>query len=234
MAKSRASSAGELNRSPSHLLHRVLELALDLYAEESGEAAITQRQYAVLCAVSADEGLSQTGLVRATGIDRSTLADVVARMMAKDLLARQRSASDARANTVHLTEQGRSALEAVRPRVQAADARLLALLGHKKRDPFVEALRRIARAAEAALATEAKGTDAEAPEVAGKRAKDAGEKPRKAKKAKSGKKKRRELESQAELMALAAGLPADPVQESERPELKPAGLDLDVDQGAGT
>ncbi|MFY8209459.1 MAG: MarR family transcriptional regulator, partial [Caulobacter sp.] len=30
--------AGLLERSPSHLLHRVLQLALDIYAEECGNA----------------------------------------------------------------------------------------------------------------------------------------------------------------------------------------------------
>src|ERR1700735_5074626 len=114
-----------LERSPSHLLHRALQLALDIYAEETGPDAVTQRQYAVLAAVAAHEGLTQTDLVRATGIDRSTLADLVARMIGKSLIARERSASDARANTVRLTDIGRAALSAIGPKVAAADARIL-------------------------------------------------------------------------------------------------------------
>src|SRR5581483_3832567 len=101
-----------LERSPSHLLHRALQLALDIYAEETGPDAITQRQYAVLSAVASHEGLTQTDLVHATGIDRSTLADLVARMIGKSLLARQRSVADARANTVRLADKGRAVLEA--------------------------------------------------------------------------------------------------------------------------
>jgi DNA-binding MarR family transcriptional regulator len=132
-----------LDRSPSHLLHRALQLALDIYAEETGPEAVTQRQYAVLSAVAAQEGLTQTDLVRATGIDRSTLADLVARMIGKGLLARQRSASDARANTVNLTADGRAALEGAEPKVAAADARILALLPARKRDAFISVLRDI-------------------------------------------------------------------------------------------
>jgi DNA-binding MarR family transcriptional regulator len=144
------SEAGKaLERSPSHLLHRALQLALDIYAEETGPEAITQRQYAVLAAVSAQEGLTQTDLVRATGIDRSTLADLVARMIGKSLLARQRSAADARANTVRLTDDGRAALAATQPRVAAADARILKLLPSRKRDAFLTVLRDIGRAGEA-------------------------------------------------------------------------------------
>ena len=142
-------------------MHRAVQLALDIYGEELGPAGVTLRQYAVLCAVSADEGLSQTGLVHATGIDRSTLADMVARMIAKELLVRERSITDARANTVRLSDAGRQALEIARPHVAAADHRLLSFLGAKKRDPFVAALRRLSRASEKALAPEL--SDAAAP-----------------------------------------------------------------------
>ncbi len=138
-----------LDRSPSHLLHRALQLALDIYAEETGPDAVTQRQYAVLAAVAAHEGLTQTDLVRSTGIDRSTLADLVARMIGKSLLARQRSTADARANTVNLTEAGRAALETAKPKVAAADARILKLLPTRKRDAFLGVLRDMGRVAEA-------------------------------------------------------------------------------------
>ena len=100
MAKSAKIAVTSLEQSPSHLLHRALQLALDLYAVETGPGAVTQRQYAVLAAVAEHEGLTQTDLVRATGIDRSTLADMIARMISKGYLARERSATDGRANTV--------------------------------------------------------------------------------------------------------------------------------------
>ena len=138
-----------LERSPSHLLHRALQLALDIYADETGPDAVTQRQYAVLAAVAAHEGLTQTDLVRSTGIDRSTLADLVARMIGKGLLARRRSIADARANTVSLTEAGRAGLEAARPRVAAADARILKLLPTRKRDAFLGVLRDMGKVAQA-------------------------------------------------------------------------------------
>jgi DNA-binding MarR family transcriptional regulator len=138
-----------LDRSPSHLLHRALQHALDIYGEEVGDGAVTQRQFAVLAAVSAQEGLTQTDLVRATGIDRSTLADLVARMIAKGLIARERSSTDARANTVSLSDAGRVALAEASPRVAAADARILALLPGKSRDSFLKTLGALSAAAEA-------------------------------------------------------------------------------------
>jgi MarR family transcriptional regulator, temperature-dependent positive regulator of motility len=164
--KSKAGQAdeGPLDASPSHLLHRVLQLALDIYAGETGAGAITQRQFAVLTAVSRNEGLTQTDLVKATGIDRSTLADMVARMIAKGLLERERSSVDARANTVRLTEQGRAELEGARPKVEAADRRILALLPQGKRDSFLNVLRAMTRRAEAAQA-KAEAAQADAAEA---------------------------------------------------------------------
>jgi DNA-binding MarR family transcriptional regulator len=161
MAKATKPSMSALDASPSHLLHRALQLALDIYALDGDTGGLTQRQFAVLCAVADDEGLSQTGLVRATGIDRSTLADMVARMISKGLLARERSVADARANTVRLTEFGRAALKSAAPRVEAADQRLLDLLGAKKREAFMDSLRRLAKASESALGPEGDDTAGE-------------------------------------------------------------------------
>lgn len=146
MPKTAKAGVPALERSPSHLLHQALQFALDVYAEEGGEGAPTQRQFAVLAAVEALPAPTQTDLVRATGVDRSTLADMVARMTAKGWLARERSNLDGRANLVRLTGEGRLALEAARPRAEAADARILHALGSGKRDPFVSALRALGRA----------------------------------------------------------------------------------------
>jgi len=137
-----------LDRSPSHLLHRALQHALDIYVAEAGPEGPTQRQFAVLRAVADNEGLTQTDLVRATGIDRSTLADMVARMIAKGLLERERSATDARANAVRLSDAGRESLEGAEPRVGAADARILALAPPNSRERFLKILLAMSRAAE--------------------------------------------------------------------------------------
>ncbi len=140
---------GPLDASPSHLMHRALQLALDIYAEEVGPGGPTQRQFAVLEIASRNEGLTQTDLVRATGIDRSTLADLVARMTAKGLLNRERSVLDGRAKAVSLSEEGRALLASARTRVEAADRRILALMPKAKRDNFMKLLADLAAVADA-------------------------------------------------------------------------------------
>lgn len=145
MAKDKsAKRAPAVEASVGHLLHRAAQRALDFYAEETGPGAVTQRQHAVLAAVAAREGAAQADLVAATGVDRSTLADMVARMIDKGLLARERSSLDARANAVRLTDAGRAALEETGPRAAAADTRLLALLSKGQRAVILEALAALA------------------------------------------------------------------------------------------
>ena len=145
MAKDKAGKRGAATEaSVGHLLHRAAQRALDFYAEGGGPGGVTQRQHAVLSAVASKEGAAQADLVAATGVDRSTLADMVARMLDKGLLVRERSAVDARANAVRLTDAGRTALAEIGPRADAADARLLALLPKGKREGFLDALAALA------------------------------------------------------------------------------------------
>ena len=158
MAKGKSGAKGgasALERSPSHLLHKALQRALDIYAEEFGAGAITQRQFAVLAAAAEHAGATQADLVRTTGIDRSTLADMATRMIAKGLLERERSTLDARANAVSLTDAGRTALEEAKPKMAAADARLLKLVGGGgRRTTFVDLLRDLVKRGEAEPAAE--------------------------------------------------------------------------------
>jgi DNA-binding MarR family transcriptional regulator len=161
MAKGKSKSSGSgLSGSVTHLLHRALQLALDFHAEAAGPGALTQRQYTVLTATAAREGLTQNDLVRATGIDRSTLADLVARMLAKGLLVRDRSTTDARANWVRLSAAGQLALASGAGPAAGADDRLLARLSPKKRAAFIKTLSVLAAAADAPdQAKAAKGAD---------------------------------------------------------------------------
>jgi DNA-binding MarR family transcriptional regulator len=152
MAKGKSGAKGgiaALEQSPSHLLHRALQRALDIYVEEFGEGGITQRQFAVLAAADEREGATQADLVRITGIDRSTLADMARRMIGKGLLERERSNVDARANAVRLTEVGRAALTEARPKMAAADAKLMKLIsGGGRRTAFVSLLHDLAKTSE--------------------------------------------------------------------------------------
>jgi DNA-binding MarR family transcriptional regulator len=156
-AMKRESTSDRLGRSPIHLLHRAGQCAGDIFQSEMKDGDLTPRQLAVLVTVANNEGLSQTGLVDRTGIDRSTLADIVRRMQRKGLLQRRRTKEDARAYAVKLTDEGRKVLRTAEPIGKKVDERILEALPAKQREQFidellsiVETLQRISQAAQRA------------------------------------------------------------------------------------
>ena len=133
----------QLDRSAMHLLHRAGQCATDLFLAAARDSGLTPRQYAMLTTIAEEEGLTQTELVARTGIDRSTLADIVARLIGRGLIQRRRAKGDARAYAIKLTAQGAKALRDAEPGASATDSRLLATLTPAKRQEFLESLQTI-------------------------------------------------------------------------------------------
>ncbi|MEQ1716655.1 MAG: MarR family transcriptional regulator [Hyphomicrobium sp.] len=139
----RDTASNRLDRSPLHLLHRAGQCAAEVFQAELGSGDLTPRQYAVLLTVSMNEGLSQTHLVERTGIDRSTLADIVRRMLKKGLLQRRRTKEDARAYAVKLTDEGWRVLKSAEPLTKKVDDRILSALTAAQRDRLLQDLHSI-------------------------------------------------------------------------------------------
>ena len=161
----------DLTTSPGHLLHRAQQFAADRFGEAVATSGLTQRQFAVLSATHAREGLTQTQLVMATGIDRSTLAELVARMVRNGLLVREKLADDARANAIHLSEHGRQLVEGATVGAREADAAILGALPISKRKSFLKMLKRIASTLESGEASEKRARDLAKEKTKKKRAK---------------------------------------------------------------
>jgi len=141
----RDKTTDRLERSPIHMLHRAGQCADDLFQTEIARADLTPRQYAVLLIAAHNEGLSQTSLVEKTGIDRSTLADIIRRMLKKGLLQRRRTKEDARAYAVKLTEEGWRVLRATEPIMLRVDDKILAALSAQRAERFLDDLSTIVR-----------------------------------------------------------------------------------------
>ena len=133
----------ELDKSALHLLHRADQCAFNAFYGNIDRQVLTPRQYFVLATIREEAGASQTTIVRRTGIDRSTLSDIVRRLGRKGLLERERNDNDARAYSIRLTEAGQQALNNAEPVVQAAEERLLSILPADRVEQFKENLRLI-------------------------------------------------------------------------------------------
>lgn len=140
--------AFDLSQSPSHLLRRCVQYANDLFSRESGASDLTKQQFTVLSAVEKNEGMSQTDLVAITGIDRSTLAEMIRRMIDKGLLDRERTETDQRANSVRIAASGKKALRAARAISDRVERALLAPLPASDRPKFIRMLTALVEQAE--------------------------------------------------------------------------------------
>ena len=110
--------------SAIHLLHRAGQCADELFTTNVGTSDLTPRQFAVLRTLEESDEPSQAILVEKTGIDRSTMADIIRRLVARSLVSRRRTRRDARMYAVRLTDKGRSVLTTSEPAVRATDERI--------------------------------------------------------------------------------------------------------------
>ena len=145
------------NMSVIDLLHRASQCAEDLFDQRIGSIDLTARQYAVLRAVSKNDRLTQTAIVGATGIDRSTVAVMTRRLAENGMVRRRRNSGDARAYAVRLTEAGRNMIDALAPAAKTSEDDVYAAVRSLTRAQFRNALVELIQASEAAKKAEKAG-----------------------------------------------------------------------------
>lgn len=129
-----------------HLLHRASQFADALFERQARNASLTARQLVVLDAIAALDDPSQTDICKYCGIDRSTLADIVRRLVERGLLVRKRTKQDARMYAVRLSASGRHMVDAAVPGAIETNDTLLAALPVSQRSSFVSSLQKIVEA----------------------------------------------------------------------------------------
>lgn len=146
-----------LSESPSHMLRRAEQFAAEIFLKSELLDGVTLRQTVLLAAIAETDGASQSDLVGATGVDRSTLAEMMARMERKGFISRSAAEDDGRAKSVSITSEGRRTLEAALPAMREVDRALVAAIPANRRASFKATLMALAKAADAqhASATEA-------------------------------------------------------------------------------
>jgi DNA-binding MarR family transcriptional regulator len=131
--KAAAASAGvgvQSNTSKSNVLlfHNLNQMIADIFDAETGGFPTTT-QYELFNVIHGLDGPSQTAIGQATGMDRSTVAEVLKRMQARHAINRSRLASDERAFSITLTDKGREALERGHKAMRAVEEALRAADG---------------------------------------------------------------------------------------------------------
>ena len=143
-SKTAVAGTDELNQSPTHLLHRAEQQANNVTDRVLRLYNLTQRKYVVLLILMDGATIAQNKLMRLTGIDRSTLADMLARMVGEGLLVSEQSPEDRRANLITITKKGSQVIANVLPEVKDTEQRLIETLPVGDRDVFLRCLQVLA------------------------------------------------------------------------------------------
>ena len=119
--------AEDLMLHPGHLLRRALQ-AMNLLWDHEVSHVITSPQFAALNALYGEPPLDQRTLGERVSLDRSTMAEVVARLSARGLIKTARDAHDGRRKTIRLTPKGVATLQHLIPRTHVMTRRLVGAL----------------------------------------------------------------------------------------------------------
>ena len=132
---------------PGHLIRRVHQVSTAYFAEECG-GDLTAVQYAALVAIGAHPGIDATRLSEIIYFDRSTIGDVLDRMVGKDWIRRASTPTDRRIKLLEITPAGQGVLQQVEPAIGRVQARLLAPLSSAEAKTLTRLLSKMADAVE--------------------------------------------------------------------------------------
>ncbi len=136
-------SLSEIYKQPGHLIRRMQQIAVALFAAECDALDLTPVQYASLTAIRDVPDLDVTRLSSLIALDRATLAKVIERLEAKGWILRASSERDKRVKPLRITPKGRKVLTAAEPRVRRCQRRILAPLAEADRQNFMRMLEQI-------------------------------------------------------------------------------------------
>jgi len=137
----------DLMRHPGHLMRRAVQV-MNLLWDEEVSHTITSPQFAALNALYAEPKLDQRTLGERVSLDRSTMAEVVARLSDRGLIQTARDTRDGRRKTITLTTKGLHTVRQLIPRTHAMTDRLVGALDSRQRDSLLTLLTEVVGANE--------------------------------------------------------------------------------------
>jgi MarR family transcriptional regulator, lower aerobic nicotinate degradation pathway regulator len=131
---------------PGHLLRRCHQISVALFLDECAGLDLTPLQFAVLNTLNENTGLDQATIGGLTALDRTTVAVVIGKLEARQLVRRVQSPKDRRSKIVSITERGRRLLAKVIPAIRATQRRITEPLDENETAEFLRLLRKLADA----------------------------------------------------------------------------------------
>jgi DNA-binding MarR family transcriptional regulator len=136
-------SYGELGDSIAFHLRLAQEASFNAFARRVGQTDLRPGRYAILTLIGENPGISQTVLSQASGRDKSSLTPALDDLETRQLIRRERVATDRRSYALYLTSLGKAALSAMDQQAQLHNETLDRIVGPAQRDEFMKILQRI-------------------------------------------------------------------------------------------
>ncbi len=143
--------APPLDSLTGFLLRCASNIADAAYYKHVGNAEITHRQFAILLSLRNGGHMTQAALSAVTRMDRSTINEMVPRMLERNLISKSNSPNDKRAIHLSITSHGLMTLKDVLPAVNRSQEMILASLPKEYRRIFRHCLETIIAANESDL-----------------------------------------------------------------------------------
>jgi DNA-binding MarR family transcriptional regulator len=128
---------------PGHLIRRLQQIAVAVFAQECAGHDVTPVQYAALVAVRDNPGLDATRIAALVAFDRSTIGNVLERLEGKGLIERRANPDDRRVKILKISRRGARLLALCEGAVVRAQERMLDPLDADERRAFTTYMRRI-------------------------------------------------------------------------------------------
>jgi DNA-binding MarR family transcriptional regulator len=137
------------HRVPFPLARRFQQISATIIAEAYADEDLRPMTYSALACVDDFPGIDQRRLAALMGVDRTNAGQIVDELEVKGLIERHINGADRRARELRLTRDGERKRRQLRPKLLAAQARMLAPLTAAEQDMLIELLIRVVEANEA-------------------------------------------------------------------------------------
>jgi len=129
--------------SAGYLVNNLARLLVEVLRKRIAPLGIVPGQFPTLLALWEKDGLTQKELLALVDIEQATLANTLTRMERDGLITRKEHPADARARTIHLTEQGHSIQDEAYQTAMQINEEVLADLSDEETQEFLDYMRRV-------------------------------------------------------------------------------------------
>nr|WP_136442244.1 MarR family transcriptional regulator [Pacificoceanicola onchidii] len=129
--------------SAGYLVNNLARLLVEVLRKRIAPLGIVPGQFPTLLALWEKDGLTQKELLVLVDIEQATLANTLTRMERDGLITRKEHPADARARTIHLTNQGRSIRDEAYKAAAQINEEVLADLSDAETEAFLSYMRRV-------------------------------------------------------------------------------------------